>query len=76
MAIEAYDRFKPESRLTSATTFSFNAENYQKYVEILRECRLRLMTLTMNDDQPDQVYMLTMNFFPMTHTKPYRGSHE
>jgi len=70
IAIEAYDRWNPEKRHTSATTFSFSQENYRKYVEILRECRLRLMKLTMNDEHPDQVYLLTMNFFPMTHKKP------
>jgi uncharacterized protein (TIGR02147 family) len=70
IAIEAYDRWKPDKRYTSATTFGFSRENYRKYVELLRECRLQLMKLTMNDEHPDQVYMLTMNFFPMTHKKP------
>lgn len=66
LAIEAYDRWKPEKRLTSATTFSFSDKNYNRFVEILRECRLQLMKLAMNDEKANQVYILSMNFFPMT----------
>jgi uncharacterized protein (TIGR02147 family) len=66
MAIEAYDRWKQDKRLTSATTFSFSHKNYPQFVEILRDCRSRLMKLAMEDEHPDQVYILSMNFFPMT----------
>lgn len=76
MAIEAYDRWKQEQRLTSATTFSFSHKNYPQFVEILRDCRSRMMKLAMEDGHPDQVYMLSMNFFPMTLENKGRDAHE
>ena len=76
MAIEAYDRWKQNKRLTSATTFGFSPENYPKFVEILRDCRSRMMKLAMEDRNPNQVYMLSMNFFPMTHQNAESGPHE
>lgn len=76
MAIQAYDRWKQEKRLTSATTFSISRKNYQQFVEILRDCRSRMMKLAMEDDKPDQVYMLGMNFFPMTLENPEPDTHE
>ena len=76
MAIEAYDRWKQDKRLTSATAFGFSSKNYPKFVEILRDCRLRMMKLAMEDDHPDNVYMLSMNFFPMTLEYPESIIHE
>jgi uncharacterized protein (TIGR02147 family) len=76
MAIEAYDRWKQDKRLTSATAFGFSSQNYPKFVEILRDCRLRMMKLAMEDEYPDQVYMLSMNFFPMTLENPGAAIHE
>jgi len=76
MTIEAYDRWKQDKRLTSATAFGFSRKNYPQFVEILRECRSRMMKLAMEDEHPDQVYMLSMNFFPMTHEHPEPDTHE
>jgi len=76
MAIESYDRWEPDKRLTSATTFSISEKSYHQFVEILRDCRARLMKLTFADDSPEQVYMLSMNLFPMTHKKPGGGADE
>lgn len=72
LAMESYDRWKSEHRLTSATTFSVSDKTFGQFVEILRECRSRLMKLTASDDNPERVYMLSMNLFPMTH-KNSRG---
>lgn len=69
MAKQAYDRWDPDHRLTSATTFSISENNYSEFVRILRECRQRLMKLTINDENPERVYMLNMHLFPMTHKK-------
>jgi uncharacterized protein (TIGR02147 family) len=76
MAIEAYDRWKQEKRLTSATTFSFSHKNYPQFIDILRDCRSRMMKLAMEDEHPDQVYMLSMNFFPMTDEYPESNADE
>ena len=76
LAIEAYDRWKQDKRLTSATTFSLSRENYPHYVEILRDCRSRMMKLTMEDERPDLVYVLNMNFFPVTNDLNEAGTDE
>lgn len=76
MAIAAYDRWKQDKRLTSATTFSFSRKNYPQFVEILRDCRSRMMKLAMENEDPDQVYLLSMNFFPVTHEFSEHSTHE
>ena len=72
--MESYDRWKPEKRLTSATTFSISEKSFNQFVEILRDCRSRLMKLTLADDNPERVYMLSMNLFPMTNRKSRGGA--
>ena len=74
MAMESYDRWKPEKRLTSATTFSISEKSFSQFVGILRDCRSRLMKLTLVDENPEQVYMLSMNLFPMTNKKSEGGA--
>lgn len=74
IAMESYDRWKPEKRLTSATTFSISEKSFNQFVEILRDCRSRLMKLTLVDENPEQVYMLSMNLFPMTQKKSRGGA--
>jgi len=76
MAIAAYDRWKQDKRLTSATVFSVSRKTYRQFVEVLRECRLQMMKLAMEDNCPDQVYVLSMNFFPMTCENTESGFHE
>jgi uncharacterized protein (TIGR02147 family) len=66
MTIEAFDRWKPDKRLTSATTFSVSDKTYMQFVEILRDARSQMMKITKADENPQQVYMLGMNLFPMT----------
>ncbi|MGL1933475.1 MAG: TIGR02147 family protein [Fibrobacterales bacterium] len=68
MAITAFDRWKPKKRLSSATTLSFSKESYKHYIDIIRDCRSRLMKLAVNDESPEQVYMLNINFFPLSNT--------
>ncbi|MGL1903404.1 MAG: TIGR02147 family protein [Fibrobacterales bacterium] len=68
MAITAFDRWKPKKRLSSATTLSFSKESYKSYIDIIRDCRSRLMKLAVNDQNPEQVYMLNINFFPLSNT--------
>ncbi len=73
LAMESYDRWKSKYRLTSATTFSISEKSFEQFVEILRECRSQLMKLTQADENPERVYMLSMNLFPMTHKKSKGG---
>ncbi len=75
MSIEAFDRWKSGQRLTSATTFSVSEKTYARFVEILRDSRSQMMKLAMADDNPEQVYMLSVNLIPMTNKKGSGGKH-
>lgn len=75
LAIEAYDRWNPQHRLTSATSFSISDKNYDAFVQILRDCRSRLMNITMDDENPERVYMLNMNLYPVSRKGKKGGSH-
>lgn len=66
-AIEAYDLWKINKRLTSASALSVSRKTYPQLVAIMRECRSRMMKIAMDDPSPNQVYALNMHFFPMTH---------
>ena len=66
MAIDAFDRWKPKRRLSSATTLSFSQDNFKQYIEIIRDCRSRLMKLAVKEDSPESVYQLNINFFPLS----------
>lgn len=63
---ESLSRHSAHRRLSSATTFSISNNSYSRFVEILRETRQKLMALTETDDHPEDVFLLNMNFFPLT----------
>jgi uncharacterized protein (TIGR02147 family) len=65
-AIDAFDMCKQNERLTSATTLAVSRTTYDKMVEKLRTVRMELLELARNDSQPESVYELTVNFFPLT----------
>ncbi len=67
-AIEAFDRCKQNERLTSATTLAVSQATYVKVVEKLRTTRAELLELARCDVDPQSVYELTVNLFPMTAT--------
>jgi uncharacterized protein (TIGR02147 family) len=67
-AIAAFDQCKMEERLTSATTFAVSRETYEKMVKKLRTVRIELLELARGEVEPDRVYELTLNLFPLTGT--------
>jgi uncharacterized protein (TIGR02147 family) len=71
-AIEAFDRCKPYERITSATTFGISRKNYDKFVERLRAMRSELLELARTDENPQRVYELTLNLFPLSAAKDAR----
>jgi uncharacterized protein (TIGR02147 family) len=71
-AIEAFDRCKPYERLTSATTFGISEKNYGKFVERIRAMRSELLETARTDENPQRVYELTLNLFPLTAARDAR----
>ncbi|MGL1903224.1 MAG: TIGR02147 family protein [Fibrobacterales bacterium] len=66
MAIASFDRWKPRQRLSSSTTMSVTKESYSQAVDIIRDCRSKLMKLALNTTVAEQVYMLNINLFPLS----------
>ena len=67
-AIVAFDHCKKEERLTSATTIAVSRQTYDKMVRKLRAVRAELLELARCDTDPERVYELTINLFPLTVT--------
>jgi len=73
--IEAFDRWQADKRLTSATVFSISKKTYAQFVEIIRNARTQMMKLTKDDNEPDSVYLLSVNLIPMTVSQKRGGRH-
>jgi len=65
-AIEAFDRCRQDERLTSATTLAVSRKTYEKMVEKLRIIRSELLEMARGDADPERVYELTVNLFPLS----------
>ncbi len=65
-AIRAFDISKPHERYTSSTTVSFSYETYKKYIGKIRDFRQHLMELARKDENPELVYQLNLNLFPLS----------
>lgn len=65
-AIAAFDRCKNNERLTSATTLAVSGKTYGKMVEKLRTLRSELLEMARDDRDPERVYELTINLFPLS----------
>lgn len=69
MAIEAFDRCKPEQRLNSSTTLAVSKSGFATAVRIMRECRSQLLELARSEQAPGQAYQLNISLVPMTQPK-------
>ena len=65
-AIEAFDRCKSNERFGSSTTLGISEETYKKFVHKIRDFRYHLMEIARNDEDPEIVYQLNLNLFPMS----------
>ena len=71
-AIEAFNLCKSEERLASSTTLGISEETYKNFVHKIRDFRNHLMEIARNDDNPEIVYQLNVNLFPLS-AKVTRG---
>ncbi len=69
-ALESYDRFDVHNVLGASTTFSISKATFELMKSRIREFRRELAALANIDTAPDQVFQLTVNFFPVS------GSHK
>ncbi len=74
-AIESFNRCRDDERLNSSTTFGISRKTYAKFITQIRDLRSRLMEQARVDENPDAVYQLNLNFFPLSEkTTGKRGS--
>lgn len=66
MAIEAFERCSPAERISSSTTLSLSRANFRKIIGKMRDLRVNALELARKDENPEEVFQLTMNLFAMT----------
>jgi len=66
MAGEAITRYPKEERYFSSSTVSLSERTYAEIIELIRGTRKEVLRKVGEDAQPDRVYHLNMQLFPLT----------
>lgn len=66
IAETAIDRFSVEERNFTGITMGVSDEAYAKVVDLLRECRNKIVEVVSSDKKMDRVYRLNLQLFPLT----------
>jgi uncharacterized protein (TIGR02147 family) len=66
MAGEAIARFPKEERYFSSSTVSLSERTYREIIELIRATRKEVLRKVGEDTEPDRVYHLNMQLFPLT----------
>jgi uncharacterized protein (TIGR02147 family) len=66
LARESIDRFPKEQRNLSSLTLSISLDSFQQIQEELRGFRRRLMEIANHDENPDRVYQINFQVFPVS----------
>ena len=66
MAGEAITRFPKEERYFSSSTVSLSEATYRDIIELIRATRKEVLRKVGEDAEPDRVYHLNMQLFPLT----------
>jgi uncharacterized protein (TIGR02147 family) len=73
LGTDALDRFERPERTGATVTVSVSPRGFDKISQRLDQCRKEILELARSDDNaPDRVYHLNMQFFPVS--KPYPGA--
>jgi uncharacterized protein (TIGR02147 family) len=70
LAEEAITRFPRDERYFSGSTVSLSARTYQEIIELIRATRKEVLRKVGEDQEPDRVYHLNMQLFPLTTGAP------
>lgn len=65
-AVEAFNRWKDEERLTSSTTLSISRKTFLDFVKKIRTFRAQLLETSRKENNPEQVYQFNLNLFPVS----------
>ncbi len=66
LALEAYDLASPDERLMSSTTFGISEETFELFRKKIRDFKAELLELARMDKDPERVFQLNLNLFPLS----------
>jgi uncharacterized protein (TIGR02147 family) len=66
LAEEAITRFPKDERYFSGTTVSISDRTYKEIIELIRATRKEVLRKVGEDQEPERVYHLNMQLFPLT----------
>jgi uncharacterized protein (TIGR02147 family) len=66
MAITSFDKFPRTDRLSASTTFSISKRTFDLFKMKTREFRKELLEIAKLDSEPQRVFQLTLNLFPVS----------
>jgi uncharacterized protein (TIGR02147 family) len=73
LGLEAIERYKKEERYFSGSTLSVSPEMYGVIIEKIRALRADILDYVASGEEPEQVYHLNMQLFPLTTGPRKRG---
>lgn len=73
LAEEAVARYSRQERYFNGTTISLSHPTYERITELIQRTQKEIIQLVGNDPDPDRVYHLNMQLFPLTSPPPKRG---
>ncbi len=68
-ALDAIEGVPQAERHFSGVTLGVTHETYDEIVQVIAECRKKVIAIATRDSAADEVYRLNMQFFPMTNIK-------
>ena len=68
-ALDAIEGVPQAERHFSGVTLGVTHEAYDEIVQVIAECRKKVIAIATRDSAVDEVYRLNMQFFPMTNIK-------
>ena len=72
-ALDAIEGVSQEKRHFSGVTLGVTHEAYDEIVQVIAECRKKVIAIATRDSATDEVYRLNMQFFPLTNKSVKKG---
>jgi len=69
LALNAIEGVAQDERHFSGVTLGVTHEAYDEIVQVIAECRKKVIAIATRDPATDEVYRLNMQFFPLTNIK-------
>lgn len=63
-------------QISSSSTYTINAQNFQEFVALIREMKKQMTLISESVKSPEDVYSLTINLFPLTNSFTPIGNEE